>query len=60
MNEFARPCARCGCSSDWHSFKDELNEPLGRDVTHPDAIFSCNGPAFAGCALRCPDFVEGR
>lgn len=45
-------CDRCGHSPDWHSFKD--NVP---DVTSPDAVFSCNGPQFAGCDQGCPDFT---
>lgn len=56
MSEFERTCRRCGHGSDWHSFKDEVNEPLGLDVTSLDAVFSCNGPGLTGCT--CPTFVE--
>lgn len=51
-----RDCARCGHSSDWHSFKEEENR--GRSVTDDDAVFSCNGPDHAGCPAACPGMVD--
>ena len=46
------PCQRCGCSPDNHSLRDEQN------VSPVDAaaLFPCNGPAFGGCPVQCPDF----
>lgn len=51
-----RDCARCGHSSDWHSFKDGENP--GRDLTDEDIVFSCNGPDYGGCGVGCPDMVD--
>lgn len=53
---FSRPCRRCGHLSDHHSFKEEHN--VGRSVTDPDAVFTCNGPRMQGCDQDCANFED--